>query len=47
MIINHVEKLCSALMNSIPEPQGLSWSPPQDMAAWSEFYFTRLAQGAH
>ena len=36
MIINHVEKLCSALRSSIPEAQGLSWSPPQDMAAWSE-----------
>ena len=42
MIINHVEKLCSALMNSIPEPKGLSWSPPQDMAAWSKSQVTRL-----
>ena len=37
MIINHVQNLCSVLMKSIPEPQSLSWSPPQDMAAWSEF----------
>ena len=36
MIIDHVQNLCSALIRSIPEPQGLSWSPPQDMAAWSE-----------
>ena len=39
MIIHHVQNLCDALMNSIPEPQGLlddEWSPPQDMAAWSE-----------
>lgn len=39
MIIYHVESLCSALMKSIPQPEGLSdgeWSLPQDMAAWSE-----------
>ena len=39
MIINHVQSLCSALMKSILEHQGSSdngWSPPQDMAAWSE-----------
>lgn len=43
MIINHVEKLCSALMDSIPEPKDLSWSLPQDMAAWSKSPVTRLA----
>ena len=39
MIIHHVQTLCNALMKSIPARHGQSeseWSPPQDMAAWSE-----------